>query len=428
MANGSSRVVAIQATDVVDYGRLIDSDPIGTLARIQTHRRALIDPLIAKCGGRVVGTLGDNWIVEFKQAADAVRCSIGLQTGMAKRNVDVPPDKRVAFRVGVNVGELTVEGDKINGAGVAHATGMLATATAGDIRISEAAFAEARTDPALGLDRFATAGSTEADGSLRIPIRQPASVEARPKPDPTPQPGQPKKPAATPKAIPTRRQRPAWAVQEKPKRPPPRVRPVEAAEDETAEIPTLTGPPEEPISIGRWALGLGVIGIVIAAAVAYIADYGDSADILANALEATQRQTALIGSNSAEIVRSEPPVVEQLGGSAVDFADRSVETGSFGEAEARLLEEYDRRSAELGGDHLSMADVLSGLAHLYKAQGRHDEAAPLVERALGIHERDLARSLEIYASILEDTGRADEAWVIKRRIRALEARAAEAGP
>src|SRR5260370_3682879 len=109
---------AILAADVAGYSRLMGADEEGTLARLNAHRRALFDPKIAEHGGRIVKTTGDGLLAEFPSVVDAVRCAVELQRGMAERNVAVPAAERIEFRVGINLGDIIVEGDDIFGDGV----------------------------------------------------------------------------------------------------------------------------------------------------------------------------------------------------------------------------------------------------------------------------------------------------------------------
>ena len=102
MAREQRRLAAIVAADVVGYSRLMGGDESGTLAALKALRHELVDPKIADHGGRLVKTTGDGLLVEFASVVDAVSCAIDLQTAMAERNVDVPEDRRMVFRIGVN--------------------------------------------------------------------------------------------------------------------------------------------------------------------------------------------------------------------------------------------------------------------------------------------------------------------------------------
>ena len=93
-------------------------DEAGTLARLRIHRRELIDPKVADHEGRVVKTTGDGILIEFPSVVEAVACAVAMQRGMAKRNVSVPENQRIVFRVGVNLGDIIVEDGDIHGDGV----------------------------------------------------------------------------------------------------------------------------------------------------------------------------------------------------------------------------------------------------------------------------------------------------------------------
>src|SRR6202163_510588 len=100
------RLAAILATDVAGYSRLMGADEEGTLAALKAIRRELGDPKIAEHRGRIVKTTGDGVLVEFASVVDAVRCAVEIQRGMAERNAGVPQDKRIEFRVGINLGDI----------------------------------------------------------------------------------------------------------------------------------------------------------------------------------------------------------------------------------------------------------------------------------------------------------------------------------
>jgi adenylate cyclase len=106
------RLAAILAADVAGYSRLMGADEEGTLAALKSCRRELIDPKIAEHQGRIVKTTGDGALVEFASVVDAVRCAIDIQRAMAARNLDISEDRRIEFRIGINVGDIIIdEGD-----------------------------------------------------------------------------------------------------------------------------------------------------------------------------------------------------------------------------------------------------------------------------------------------------------------------------
>jgi adenylate cyclase len=132
------RLAAILAADVVGYSRLMGGDEIGTLRALQAHRRELIDPKIAAHRGRIVKTTGDGLLVELSSAVEAVACAISVQRGIAVRNEGVAEDKRVIFRIGVNVGDIISEAGDIFGDGVNVAARLESLCEPGGLCISRA--------------------------------------------------------------------------------------------------------------------------------------------------------------------------------------------------------------------------------------------------------------------------------------------------
>jgi adenylate cyclase len=130
------RLAAILAADVAGYSRLMGKDEAGTLARMRELRRQLIDPAVAVHKGRVVKTAGDGILIEFPSVVEAVACAIAVQRGMVERNASVPEDQRIEFRVGINTGDVIVEGGDIHGDGVNVAARLEALAEPGGICIS----------------------------------------------------------------------------------------------------------------------------------------------------------------------------------------------------------------------------------------------------------------------------------------------------
>jgi adenylate cyclase len=134
--NQTRRLAAILAADVAGYSRLIGADEGGTLERLRALRRELLDPKIAEHKGRLVKTTGDGLLVEFGSVVDALRCSVELQHEVAGRNTGVPPDNRIEFRVGINVGDIVVEDGDIFGDGVNVAARLEALAEPGGICVT----------------------------------------------------------------------------------------------------------------------------------------------------------------------------------------------------------------------------------------------------------------------------------------------------
>jgi class 3 adenylate cyclase/pimeloyl-ACP methyl ester carboxylesterase len=133
------RIAAILAADVAGYSRLMGADEEGTLERLKAHRRELIDLKIAEHHGRIVKTAGDGMLAEFASVVDAVRCAVEVQRGMSERNAKISVDKRIEFRVGINLGDIIIDDDDIYGDGVNIAARLEGIAEPGGICISRQA-------------------------------------------------------------------------------------------------------------------------------------------------------------------------------------------------------------------------------------------------------------------------------------------------
>ena len=130
------RLAAILAADVVGYSRLMEQDEAGTFTRLRAHRKELFEPEIEKHNGRIFKLMGDGLLAEFGSVVDAVECAVVLQKGMAERNADVPAHQRIIERIGVNLGDVIVEGEDRHGDGVNVATRLQQVAEAGGICVS----------------------------------------------------------------------------------------------------------------------------------------------------------------------------------------------------------------------------------------------------------------------------------------------------
>ena len=130
------RLAAIFAADMVGYSRLMAADEAGTIARQKAHRAELIDPAIAQYGGRIVKTMGDGVLVEFPSAVDAVRCAGDIQRAMPDRESRVSADRRIRYRIGINLGDIVIDGDDILGDGVNIAARLEGLAQPGGICVS----------------------------------------------------------------------------------------------------------------------------------------------------------------------------------------------------------------------------------------------------------------------------------------------------
>jgi adenylate cyclase len=142
---GGRRLAAILAADVVGYSRLVRADEEGTIARLRTLRRELIDPAIDAYAGRIIKTTGDGLLLEFASIVDAVRCAVSVQRGMASRNEGAPEERRIVFRVGINLGDVVIEGDgDLMGDGINVASRLEGLAEPGAICVSGAAYEQVR--------------------------------------------------------------------------------------------------------------------------------------------------------------------------------------------------------------------------------------------------------------------------------------------
>ena len=112
------RLAAILAADVVGYTRLMGADETGTLRRLTELRQQVLEPLIAEHNGRIVKLIGDGLLVEFVSVVDALTCAVAWQTAVMEREGEVDEDKRLKFRIGINLGDVIVEGGDIHGDGV----------------------------------------------------------------------------------------------------------------------------------------------------------------------------------------------------------------------------------------------------------------------------------------------------------------------
>ena len=138
------RLAAILAADVAGYSHLMGEDEVGTLARLRTHRRDLIDPKVAEHKGRIVKTTGDGILIEFPSVVEAVACAVEVQQGMTERNAKTADHQRIVFRVGINLGDVIVEDGDIHGDGVNVAARLEGIAAPGEICVSGVVYEQVR--------------------------------------------------------------------------------------------------------------------------------------------------------------------------------------------------------------------------------------------------------------------------------------------
>jgi class 3 adenylate cyclase len=186
------RLAAIVSADVAGYSRLMGRDESGTLEALKALRQEVVDPMIASHGGRIVKATGDGLLMEFPSVVNAVRCAIEVQTAIADRTAETAEDRRIAFRIGINLGDIIVEGDDIFGDGVNVAARLQETAPPGGICISSRVHDDVRDR----LDTTFDDGGTQTLKNIARPVpvwRWHPSVpsEATPAPTPLPLPDKP---------------------------------------------------------------------------------------------------------------------------------------------------------------------------------------------------------------------------------------------
>lgn len=133
------RLAAILAADVVGYSRLMGADEMGTLTSLKLHRRELVDLGISEHHGRIVKTTGDGMLVKFASVVDAVACAVKIQRSMVRRNVSILAERQIIFRIGINLGDIIIDGDDIFGDGVNIAARLETLCEPGEVCISRAA-------------------------------------------------------------------------------------------------------------------------------------------------------------------------------------------------------------------------------------------------------------------------------------------------
>jgi TolB-like protein/class 3 adenylate cyclase len=172
------RLAAILAADVAGYSRLMGADEVGTLKALKAHRREVVDPAIGEHGGRIVKTTGDGMLVEFASAVNAVTCAMTVQNKMAERNEGMEP--KITFRIGINIGDIIIDGDDIFGDGVNVAARVEGECESGGVYLSGSAYEQVRGKTAFVFDDLGERSLKNIDLPVRLyAVNQPGMAAAK---------------------------------------------------------------------------------------------------------------------------------------------------------------------------------------------------------------------------------------------------------
>jgi adenylate cyclase len=160
------RLAAILAADIAGYSRLMGVDEVGTLAALKAHRREAVDPAIAQHHGRIVKTTGDGMLVEFASAVDAVTCAVAVQAKMVERNASTA--RKITFRIGINVGDVIIDGGDIFGDGVNVAARIENECEPGGVYLSDDAFRQVQGKTPFAFDDMGERSLKNIDRAVRI--------------------------------------------------------------------------------------------------------------------------------------------------------------------------------------------------------------------------------------------------------------------
>ena len=177
--NVTRKLAAILSVDMVGYSRLIEKDEQGTIARQKAHREKLISPKVTQHYGRIVKSMGDGLAIEFPSVVEAFQCALDMQDGMAERNMDVPDDRKMLFRIGINVGDVIIEGDDVLGDGVIIAARLQEITDAGGVAVSAMAYYHLADKFDVALEDAGVKKFKNIDRPIRI-WRWPAADKQRP--------------------------------------------------------------------------------------------------------------------------------------------------------------------------------------------------------------------------------------------------------
>src|SRR5450631_4010062 len=187
------KIAAILAADVVGFSRMTSADEDRTLARLRTLRSELIDPTVASQNGRVFKRTGDGALIEFRSVVEAVRCAISVQNAMLERNIGVPADQRIEFRIGIHLGDVVEESDgDLMGDGVNIAARLEGIAKPGAICLSEDAYRQVSGRLDMEVTDLGPTQLRNIERSIRVYSLQ-VGVSAQAKPATEAKPPEPKK-------------------------------------------------------------------------------------------------------------------------------------------------------------------------------------------------------------------------------------------
>ncbi len=162
----TDRLAVIVSAEVAGYSRLVAADEEGTLASLRAHRTEPIDPKISEHGGHIASTAGDSLLIEFPSVLAAVLCAVEKQRGINERNVEVPAEQRITFRVGINLGDVTEQDGDLLGDGVNVATRLQELANPGRICISDHVYIDVHAKVDAGFENL---GATKFPGIGKHP-------------------------------------------------------------------------------------------------------------------------------------------------------------------------------------------------------------------------------------------------------------------
>jgi adenylate cyclase len=196
------RLAAVLAADVAGYSRLMGADEEGTLARLKTVRKSVVDPAVAEHRGRIVKTTGDGLLVEFASAVDAARCAVEVQNSMARQNGELPRELRIEFRIGIHVGDIIIDDNDIFGDGVNIAARLEGIAESGGVCISDDAQRQIRGKVDITFDDMGPQTLKNIAEPMRAwrtqigPVLPPTGLVTPGQPNPGPGKAEPAKPWA----------------------------------------------------------------------------------------------------------------------------------------------------------------------------------------------------------------------------------------